>query len=344
MVMYMLNVQQDFACHGWNNMIFLGKEASPIIVAEISCNHGGDLERAKYTIAQAHASGADIVKIQTYTADEMCIDKEYTIKGTKWNGQNLYELYKKNKTPYEWIPELFNFARNVSIPLFSSVFSLKGLEVLEQAGCPAYKIAGFESDDIHLIHGVSSTGKQVVCSVNEHTPHKDIREWVDVMLYCVNKYPTEINELSFRRMSQLMNDYKNIGYSDHCVSMHSAAHAAAMGACMIERHFSLELTGDDKEVSLNPAQFKLYVKGIRRAAAMYHGDPSSSETRQFMRSVYATKLIKAGEALTKQNTATFRPRIGISAHQYMNILGDTVSRDIEAGEPITWSDVNYDRR
>lgn len=323
-------------------MKFLGKHVSPIIVAEISCNHAGSLDRAKMTIVKAYQSGADVVKIQTYTADEMCADKSYTIKGTKWDGQNLYELYKKNETPYEWLLELFDFARSAGIPLYSSVFSLKGLKALEKAGCPAYKIAGFESNDTNLILKVKDTNKPIVMSLNQFTTTEKRVGLANVYLYCISNYPTKINDLCFRRYLQLKEDfgYHYFGFSDHCESMHAAAHAAAMGADMIERHFSLELTGDDKEVSLNPAQFRLYVKGIRRAAEMYEGRGNIGlENAQFMRSIYATKDIKKGEIFNSENIGTFRPNEGIPAALYRNILGKYAKADISANKPLKWDDI-----
>lgn len=334
------------------------------IVAEISCNHKGDLADAKRLIELAKVSGADAVKIQVYDETEMAYGdplgcEGYKIRGTKWDGQNLFELYKKTRTPAEWVEPLFDHAQSVGIPIFSSVFSAKGLEALERVGCPAYKIAAFEADHLQLLRAVHKTNKQMFVSVsNIHDAddvislqefkaksYRESKENKLVVMHCTSAYPTERKHARLDYINSLKSLFPVVGYSDHNRSLRVAEYAAVLGAQVIERHLTIGGETEDAEFSLNPAQFKLYSHNIRRALesmTLFVPDDQEREHKQFKRTVYAIQDIKFGEAITDKNTAALRGNIEhqdmIKAYQYPDILetGYKAQRPIYKGERITW--------
>lgn len=327
----------------------IGFGHQPYIVAEISCNHGGSIKEALNLIDIAREKGADAAKIQVYTPDEMVIDKDYTINGGTWDGLNLYELYTKTQTPHEWVPQLFDYARNTNFPLFASVFSLKGLKLLESLGCPAYKIASFEASDLHLVQRCIRTGKPVVVSISEVSDSMIMHQLANmrpqpIVMHCTSQYPTPLEHASLHRIHLYRALFNQVGYSDHNVSFTVAAHAVTAGATIIERHLTKNTNTEDGEFSLNPAQFKLYVQSIRRAGKMMaftdHQQVKVDST-QFTRCVYALKDIKKGEHITEENTATFRPfcAAAISAKHYPSILGQKALTSIKKGQYVAWSNV-----
>lgn len=328
-----------------NREIGLGQQ--PYIVAEISCNHRGSLDEARELIEIAKNNGADAAKIQVYTPDELVIDKNYVIRGGAWDNTNLYELYTKTQTPHEWVPKLFDHARNINFPIFASVFSLKGLELLEKLGCPAYKIASFECSDLRLVERCVQTGKPVIVSVSGTAEptiifRLSMMKPQPIVMHCTSQYPTPMIHASLNRIHLYRTMFNYVGYSDHNESLTVASHAVTAGAVVIERHLTKNPETEDKGFSLNPAQFKLYVQGIRRAGAMLAFTDHKQERidyKQFMRCVYATKDMKKGEYITEENTATFRPYIeySIKAQDYPSVLARKLIMPIKKGQAVTWS-------
>lgn len=328
-------------------MKFLGKEIGlyrkPFIIAEISCNHNGNVNEFKKLIPAAKEAGADAVKIQTYTAD--CLTSKeikYTIQGTQWKGRGLYDLYTKTQTPIEWLPTIFDIARDTDIPCFSSVFSEMGLNALEKVGCPAYKIASAEANDIVFIQKVMKINKPVIVSTGM-ADETDIQrlKWCNfhnlIVMHCVSEYPVIQGHENIQRIYSLTNTFDVVGYSDHSLSAYSAQYAYAAGACIFEKHFTVSYETEDAKFSLTPPAFKMYVNYLKNAEKCFQ--PSKTEnTQQFKRSVYVTKPIKKGQKFTEQNTACFRPFIGITAGEYPNVLTKRAVRNMAIGEPVKYED------
>lgn len=329
----------------------IGFGIQPYVVAEISCNHGGKIEEATRLIGIAKEQGADAAKIQVYTADEIICDKNYVARGGTWDGQNLYELYTQTQTPHDWVPKLFEYSRSINFPIFASVFSLKGLQLLENLGCPAYKIASFESSDLRLVEHCVRTGKPVVVSVSGAVGDSagivyrlSAMKQQPIIMHCTSQYPTPIGLASLNKIHLYRTMFNNVGYSDHNESLTTASHAVAAGAVIIERHLTRNSETADKEFSLNPAQFKLYIQGIRRAGQMMEFTDHMQEkldSAQFTRCIYATKDIKRGDYVTEENTATFRPYVqyAIKAQHYPELLARKLIMNIKKGQALTWSHV-----
>lgn len=332
-------------------MLFLGKELGknkyPFIVAEISCNHGGDLQQAKALIQAAKDVGADAVKIQVYTADEMTHERikgeEIHIQEGLWKDRHLYSLYYKTQTDYELAQGMMIYAKKINIPLFASVFSKKSLGWLEIEECPAYKIASFEITDTNLIRQVAKTGKQVVISTGLASLD-DIDQAANcvppdnlILLHCVSAYPTRLETANLWKIPYLEKLYGScIGFSDHTRGIIAGPLACAMGAIIIEKHLTLPGSDtEDKAFSLHPDEFEKYVIHCRVAAsATFNVDVSEEKnSQQFRRSIYTVKDVKKGDLLTKDNIKCIRPSYGLSAQRYSKLIRglDTFKQDIKAG-------------
>lgn len=331
-------------------MIFMGQELGknkfPFIVAEISCNHEGDINQAKKLCGLAKEAGADAVKIQTYYAEDMTINHggtDFRIEKGLWNGNTLFELYRKTQTPYEYVEQLFN----LDIPIFSSVFSLKGLAILEDLKCPAYKIASFEIVDLPLIRKVAKTGKSIVLS----TGMANLEEIDEAMmccnpnntalLHCVSAYPTKLEEANLWRVQWLADLYPQsiVGFSDHTRGTVAGPLACAIGARIIEKHLALPNTEpEDAAFSLHPDEFRLYAQNCRKAAeATFKVEvQAEADSRQFRRSLYAVKDIQEGSVFTPDNIRSIRPSYGLPSKLYTRLIaGMRASKDIKAGTALT---------
>lgn len=349
-------------------MIFLGKKLGkneyPFIVAEISCNHSGNIDQAKQLIDAAKEAGADAVKIQCYTADEMTIGNqiydgkhpclppeifkagsEYTteqfvVKNGPWKNRTLYELYKQTETNYELALKIITHALIINIPCFASVFSNEGLNWLEQYGCPAYKIASFELTDTTLVRKVAKTGKSVVLSTGMaslddiDTTMQCIDIDNTVLLHCVSAYPTKLEQANLWRIQWLENLFEcPVGFSDHTRGIMAGPIAVGAGACMLEKHLALPQTDtEDKAFSLHPDEFKTYVQHCRKAAeATFKVEvPDEEHSKQFKRSIYVVKDVYAGEAFTLKNIRTIRPGYGMNANLYNKMLYKRAKIDIKS--------------
>lgn len=324
------------------------------IIAEMSANHAGDIRRAKEIIHAAKKAGADCIKIQTYTPDTITIDCDlpyFHISDGTWNGENLYQLYQKAYTPWEWQKELKEEADNVGIDFFSSPFDNTAVDFLEEIGAEFYKIASFELVDIPLIEYVASKGKPVIMSTGMATL-AEIDEAVSAvrrqgnenlaLLRCASAYPAITDEMNLRTMKNMQETFGvPVGLSDHSMGSVGAVAAVAMGASIIEKHFCMDrsIENPDSTFSMNPEEFGQMVHDIRQAeTAIGHVKYGPTEQEkgnlQFRRSIFCVKDIKKGEKITEENIRIIRPGYGLSPKYYHEILGQTALFDIFRGMPI----------
>jgi pseudaminic acid synthase len=333
----------------------VGVSHPPLVVAELSANHGSKLERAIETIRVAKECGADAVKLQTYRPDTMTIRsdrRDFVIQDGLWAGHNLYDLYARAHTPWEWHEALFAAGREFGIPIFSTPFDSTAVDLLEKLGNPVYKIASFEAVDLPLIGRIADTGKPIILSTGLTRLH-EIAQAVDkvragrskelMLLHCISSYPAEPHQFNLRTIPNLSAAFQvQVGLSDHSVGTAVAAAAVAFGACMFEKHFTLERDdGPDASFSATPDELTQYVKDIRAAWAAcgevsYQRTPAELGNRIFQRSIYAVADIPAGERLNESNTRIIRPGYGLPPAQLPHVLGRRAKRVIARGEAISW--------
>ncbi|MSU00117.1 pseudaminic acid synthase [Tissierella pigra] len=328
------------------------------IVAELSANHGQDIQIAKDTIKAIKEAGADAVKLQTYTADTITIDCDneyFQIKqGTLWDGTTLYKLYQEAYTPWEWHKELFNYGKEVGITIFSSPFDKTAVDLLESLNTPAYKIASFEITDIPLIEYIASKGKPVIISTGIATIG-EIKEAVDTckkmgnyditLLKCTSSYPAPYEDMNILTIPNMKQTFGvNVGLSDHSMGSTVAIGAVALGAKFIEKHVILDrsIGGPDAEFSMEIDEFKTMVEEIRKLEKAlgnidYNLTDKVIKNRSFSRSLFFTEDIKVGEIITEKNMKSIRPGYGIHPRHYNEILGKKVIKDIKRGTPVDWS-------
>ena len=325
------------------------------IIAEMSANHCGDFELAKKIISAAKDAGADAVKIQTYTADTITIDSkrdEFLIKEGLWKGRYLYELYQKASTPWEWQPILKKYADEIGIPLFSTPFDKTAVDFLEKMNVPMYKIASFEAFDYPLVRYAAKCGKPMIISTGISTL-EEIQGAVDAckqvgnnditLLKCTSAYPAKVEDMNLATIRDMIDRFGpqgvKIGLSDHSMSIVPPITAVALGARVIEKHFTLDraLGGEDSGFSLNADEFAAMVKAVRETeAAMgkvsYDVDATN---RKGGRSLYVVKPIKKGERFTEENVRSIRPNTGLLPMYFDAVIGKSSRRDFEVGEPLT---------
>ena len=329
------------------------------IIAEMSANHCGDLDLAKKIILKAKECGADAVKIQTYTADTITIDcKSDMFKisgGTLWDNKYLYDLYKEAYTPWEWQTELKRFADSVGITLFSSPFDKTAVDFLESIDCPIYKIASFEAIDIPLIKYAASKGKPMIISTGICT-EEEIQDAIDAcksqgntditLLKCTSAYPARPEDMNLLTIPDMIAKFGHqgvkIGLSDHTMEIETVVAGVALGARVIEKHFTLDRTlgGADAEFSLNPEELTAAVQAIRKTEKLLGAiDYSVNEkNRRFARSLFVVKDIKKGELITEENIRSIRPSCGLHPKYYEEIIGKTATSDLSFGKPIEKGD------
>jgi len=335
------------------SLIFEKKNSAPFVIAELSANHNGSLERALATITAAKHCGADAVKIQTYTADTMTIDcdlPDFMIKGGPWNGYKLYDLYKKAQTPYEWHKPLFEHAKKVGINLFSTPFDETAVDLLESLNTPAYKIASFELTDLPLIEYVAKTGMPMILSTGMAT-EQEIQEAVTtareagckelVLLHCISSYPTPMEQAHLHQIPALAEKFKvPVGLSDHTLGTTASVASVALGACVIEKHFTLSRAdkGPDCEFSLEPHELKRLCEEVKSAWSAlgspgFGREKAEEGSKVFRRSLYIVQDVKKGEKLTAKNLRRIRPGHGLSPKCLKNFLGKKTNCNISKGTP-----------
>lgn len=326
------------------------------IVAELSANHGGDLSVAKESLCAIKECGADAVKLQTYSAEDLtinCKSEIFRIKGTKWDGQYLYDLYKSAAMPLAWHSELFSLAKKLGLTCFSTPFSTAGVEFLASLGNPIYKIASFEVLDLELVENIARQGKPVILSSGIAT--NDELKWaislikshgVDdiTLLKCVSAYPAEISDMNLLEMRALgENMGVKYGLSDHSRGNLAGIMATALGASVVEKHFILDknIASADAHFSADRAEFSDFVRAIRDAqAALGKENPSEiKQGREFARSLFVVKDIKKGQILQKDNIRAIRPNNGLKPKFLKEILGKKAKRDLPFGKPLEWEDI-----
>lgn len=339
----------------------IGKGHKTYIIAELSANHNQKYENAVKLIDAAHKAGADAIKLQTYRADTITIDcdkEDFKIKGgTLWDGQTLYQLYEKAYTPWEWTKDLKEYANNFGMDLFSSPFDTTAVDYLENLSVPAYKIASCEITDHILIKRIAQTGKPVIIS-SGNASIEDLQEAVDVlrgngctqicMLKCTAAYPAKKEDANLLTINDMMTRYNVVGgLSDHTLGIEVPTTSVAMGASVIEKHFTLsrDSGSPDDAFSLTPDEFRQMVESVRMTESImgnitYGGVKSEEETKKFRRSLYIVKNMKKGEKFTEDNLKSIRPGNGLHTKYYWDILGKECNQDIEYGTPMKTEFIN----
>lgn len=336
----------------------IGVGMDTYIIAEISANHRGRIEDAKALIDAAQQSGADAVKLQTYTADTITLNSNaewFRIdSGTQWDGRTLYDLYTEASMPWEWQPELQAYARERGITLFSTPFDLSAVEFLESLEMPAYKIASFELVDIPLIERVAQTGKPIIISTGMGS-QTEIAEAVRavqsaggeelVLLKCTSCYPCAVEEMNLGAIADMHEEFGvPVGLSDHSLGIVAPVTAVGVGACVIEKHITLsrDSGGPDSAFSLEPDEFEKMVKSVRESKTSQGkviGPSSEKETamRKLRKSLFVSEDMHKGDVFSSTNVRSVRPAAGLHTRYYKEILGRGCSCDIEAATPLQWS-------
>ncbi len=336
----------------------IGRDAEPFVIAEMSGNHNRSLERALSIVKAAAESGAHAIKIQTYTPDSMTLDldeREFRITDKKslWYGKSLYQVYSLGCTPYEWHREIFEAAHGLGIIPFSTPFDMAAVEFLETLNAPCYKIASFENTDVNLLRAVAATGKPLIISTGMATA-AELDESVSVirdagckkfvLLKCTSTYPSlpfDSNLYTIPHMSDLFKC--EVGISDHTLGMGVALAAVALGATVIEKHFTLDRAdgGIDSAFSVEPHEMQQLVLESKRAwqslGTVSYG-PTEAETTSlgYRRSLYVVKNLKSGDMLTTDNVRAIRPGLGLATKHLPHFLGKKISKDVARGTALTW--------
>ena len=326
------------------------------VIAEASANHHQKFDEAVKIVHAAKDAGADAVKLQTYTPDTMtiaCNRPEFQIKGTIWEGRNLYELYKEAYTPWDWQPRLKQVANSIGLELFSTPFDETAVDFLEKMNVPAHKLASFELVDIPLIRKMAQTGKPLIISTGMATV-EEIEEAVGTarqagaaqiaLLKCTSAYPSPPEEMNLTTIPELARRFGvPVGLSDHTLGIAVPVAAVALGACIIEKHLTLSRSepGPDSAFSLEPEEFRAMVDAVRvaeKALGEVHFGFSAHEasSRVFRRSLFVVCDIKQGEVFTAQKVRSIRPGYGLHTRHLTEILGQHAARDIERGTPFSW--------
>ncbi|STQ88561.1 pseudaminic acid synthase [Helicobacter pullorum] len=327
------------------------------LVAELSANHHQSKDIALKTIKAAKESGADAVKLQTYTPECLtlnCNSKYFQIQGTLWEGKNFYQLYQEAMTPWEWHKDLFEYAKELGIICFSSPFSKEGVDFLEELGNPIYKVASFEIVDLELIEYMAKTKKPIILSKGIATK-EEIKEALDVckkevkditLLQCTSSYPAPLNEANLSLIPKMQKDFGvKVGLSDHTLGITAPIVAASLGAKVIEKHFILDrkLGGPDSAFSIEPQEFSAMAKALREVEELlgvesYELSQKSKEGRVFMRSLFVVEDIAKGERIKENQIRSIRPGYGIPPKMKYQVIGKKAKKALKRGEPLSFGD------
>ncbi|MGO1080158.1 pseudaminic acid synthase [Inquilinus sp. CA228] len=335
----------------------IGPDHPPYVICELSGNHNGELARALRMMEAAKATGADAVKLQTYTADTITLDHDgdqFRIKGGLWDGRRLYDLYQEASTPWDWHGALFAKGRELGITVFSTPFDKTAVDLLEGLGAPAYKVASFEVVDLQLVEYIASKKKPMIISTGLanlgeiqdviNTARKGGADGL-VVLHCISAYPAPMEDANLRTIPNLAETFGVIsGLSDHTMGTAASVTAVALGGSVIEKHFTLARAdgGPDSAFSLEPAEFTRLVEDCKAAWAAlgnirYDLKGSEAGNIVYRRSLYVTRDVKAGETLTEANVRSIRPGYGLAPKHLPEVLGRRASRDLARGEPLAWA-------
>ncbi|RPA50720.1 pseudaminic acid synthase [Shewanella vesiculosa] len=333
----------------------IGREYPPYIIAELSANHNGDINRALEIIEAAKKAGADAIKLQTYTHDTITIDSnadEFQIHGGLWDGKSLYQLYKQAHMPWDWHKPLFKRAKEIGITIFSSPFDFTAVELLESLDAPAYKIASFELVDLPLIKRVAQTGKPMIMSTGMAND-VEIKEAINVardngckelvILHCVSGYPAPANEYNLATIADMTQRFDVLaGLSDHTIDNATAIAAVVLGACVVEKHVTLDRNGGgaDDSFSIEPLELAQLCKDTKTAwSALGHVNYQRTQAEigniKFRRSLYIVKDVIKGEKLTAENVRSIRPGFGLAPKFYEQVLGCRANQNIPSGTALS---------
>jgi len=334
----------------------IGPDHPPYIIAELSANHNGCLERALATIDEAKRQGASAIKLQTYTADTMTIDcdrPEYMISGGPWDGYKLYDLYKWAETPFEWHKAMFDHAREIGITVFSTPFDESAVDLLEELNTPAYKIASFELTDLPLIEYVARTGKPLIMSTGMAS-EEEIEDAVQaarnagcnelILLHCISSYPAAMDEANILQLVTLADRFKTVpGLSDHTLGTTASVAAVALGACLIEKHFILDRQagGADSSFSIEPEELGRLVTDARDAwmalgKAGFERESAEEGSMVFRRSISFVRDVKAEELVTTSDIRRIRPGFGLPPKYFNSLIGKKLKVNVSRGMPTAW--------
>jgi len=333
----------------------IGTDYPPYVIAELSANHNGSLDTALRIVTEAAKAGADAIKIQTYTADTITLNSDapdFRIEGGLWDGETLYKLYERAHMPWEWHKPLFEAAEKAGIPMFSSPFDTTAVDLLEDLNAPAYKIASFEAIDLPLIRYVAGTGKPMIISTGM-ADAEEIEEAIAAakdggcrelaILHCVSGYPAPAEDYNLRTIPDMIQRFGLVtGLSDHTLDNSTAIASVALGASIIEKHFTLDRNGGgpDDSFSLEPAELTALCRDSKTAwsalGEVNYGRKSSENGNvKFRRSLYFVKSLRAGDVITKDAVRSVRPGFGLPPKMLEEIVGQTVNRDIEPNTAVS---------
>jgi pseudaminic acid synthase len=337
----------------------IGPDKPPLVIAEVSANHNGDLGAARRLVVEAARAGAQCVKFQTYTADTITLDadsEDFIIRGGLWDGRRLHDLYAQASMPWEWHAELFTLAREHGMLAFSTPFDASAVDFLEGLDVPAYKIASFEAIDLPLIRYVASTGKPMIISTGL-ADADEIQEAIDAaraggcrqlaILHCVSGYPAPAADYNLRTIPDMIERYGVVtGLSDHTLDNTTAIAAVALGASIIEKHFTLDRSGGgpDDSFSLEPADLAALCRGARTAwealgRVDYSRKPSEAANLKFRRSLYFVKDLAAGERVTAECIRSVRPGYGAPPKAWDDVIGKRVRIAVGRNTPVRLDDL-----
>jgi N-acetylneuraminate synthase len=340
----------------------IGANHKPFIISEMSGNHNGDIKRALALVKAAAESGADALKLQTYTADTMTLNQkgglfDITDKNSLWYGRNLYQLYQEAHTPWEWHKEIFDYANSLGMLAFSSPFDETAVDFLETLNVPAYKIASFESNHFPLLKKVARTRKPILISsgtsklneLYESVQYLKANGAKDIIIFkCTSTYPATPKNTNLRTIPVLQSIFEDcvIGLSDHTMGIGASVAAVALGARVIEKHFTLSRAegGVDSAFSLEPQELKALVIETERAfdalgSVQLDTQKAEEKSIQFKRSIYVSRDIKKGESITPDNIRVIRPGNGLPPKFYSKVLGRKAVKNLEKGERLKFSDL-----
>lgn len=334
----------------------IGVDEPPYIIAELSANHNGSFDTALKIIDEAKKSGADAIKLQTYTADTItlnCDSSDFQINGGLWDGRTLYELYQEAHMPWEWHKPLFEYARKLGITIFSSPFDSTAVDLLESLNAPAYKIASFEAVDLPLIKYVASTGKPMIISTGM-ADAEEIAEAIEAareggckelaILHCVSGYPAPAHDYNLRVIPDIIQRHGLVtGLSDHTLDNTTAITSVALGASIIEKHFTLDRSGGgpDDSFSLEPAELSALCRDTKTAWSAlgqvdYGRKASEVGNVQFRRSLYFVKELMAGDVISAESVRSVRPGFGLPPKCLLKVIGKRARCDISINTPVAW--------